>query len=306
MIGIDHRVRISAGLGRKDRSTSDARRVETSLAELLEAAATLADRKGAHYWTPGYRMDAGPGEPYERRIATLERAELVGFDFDDGSPEQIRALLDSLARMGVAHLAHTSYSHRPGHARIRLALPLAEPIGADAYAETWRRIALWASEAHGLVADPAPSHIASVFYYGQPIGSPVPWVDGLPEDPGVARWAVFVPGRAVTPAPAPERPRAPQRSASAMRFGTLVTRPGRVAAYLAKVPATNSTPDLYALICRVGDLTIDEGEVTREIEAWAARTGPAHSTGIPYSERELADNIRDALRYRQNAIGGAA
>lgn len=72
-----------------------------------------------------------------------------------------------------------------------------------------------------------------------------------------------------------------------------------------RVPATQSTPELYALVCRIGDLASDEAQVREHVTRWAERVSPYHSTGEVFSSREVEKLIGYALKYRQNAIGGA-
>ena len=57
------------------------------------------------------------------------------------------------------HVVHTTFSHRPAHAKLRLILPLAHPVRR----EDWRDVWNWASERCGMTNDPALKSAAATF-----------------------------------------------------------------------------------------------------------------------------------------------
>jgi len=295
-----HEVTLSVGRGREDKSTSDPTRARITLGQLARDLAEPAERKGAHYLTPGYRLDTEDREPYSRRELELEAADLIGLDYDALTKIQPVEIVGALERAGLAYVAATTYSHRPESPRIRVLLPLAEPVDAPTYRATWAEIAKWIEGETGAKADPAPSHMASVFYLGQRPGVEV-------GDHALApAWSLIARGRPVKPVCPPLAQPKPSSAPSRARDHVApADRACRVAAYLERVPATQSTPELYALVCRIGDLASSGDQVTEHVRRWAARVSPYHSTGEVFSEREIDKLIGYALRYRQNAIGGA-
>lgn len=57
------------------------------------------------------------------------------------------------------HILHTTWSHRPGHPKLRLTLPLAHPVRAADWREVWE----WAAARSDLENDPALKSPASTF-----------------------------------------------------------------------------------------------------------------------------------------------
>lgn len=298
----DHEVRISIGAGRPDHSTSDPSRVAITLANLAENLARPVETKGGYYLAPGYRTDTEERETYPRRELELEQADIVGLDYDAATPEQVSALLEALGEAGLAHLVATTYSHTPEAPRIRLLLPLARPVDPPTYRATWNAISVWVETETGMSADPAPSHIASVLYLGQQPGSEV---GAHPAE--ADRWVLWQDGRTTRPIePEAARPKPKLAATEPRPHVAPADRAARVAAYLDRVPTTSSTPELYQLVCRVGDLASDEAQVREHVTRWARRADPHHSTGEVFSEREIDKLIGYAIKYRQNTIGGAA
>ena len=299
IIDSTHRVSLSAGVGHTDRSTGDPRRLETTIADLIVDLSGSTERKGSHYITPGYRQDTGDHESYARRELELESADIIGLDYDSASPDQVAALLAGLGAEGIAHVAATTYSHTIGNPRIRILLPISQPVDGPTYRSTWTaivdRLARWGL---GASADPAPCHLASVLYLGQAPGAVVGDTVDHPH------WVIWRDGRAIRPV-SPSGDRAPRPRIVQIEPVSPADRRTRVHAYLARIPASTCTPDLYRIVCRAGDIAADEGQLREAISRWVAANQPTHSTGETYSDREIETMVRHTIRYRQNVIGGA-
>lgn len=76
-------------------------------------------------------------------------------DYDSGVPvEEASATWEE-----YFHLIHSTWSHRPGHPKFRLVLPLAEPVRpAD-----WPRVYGWAQERTGDRVDPTGKSVGTTF-----------------------------------------------------------------------------------------------------------------------------------------------
>ena len=75
------------------------------------------------------------GKPVCRRASNAELLSMVVLDVDDGTS------VDELIAPGVFCLAHTSWSHTPDAPKWRVIYPLAEPVPAAQWGDTWRGVA---------------------------------------------------------------------------------------------------------------------------------------------------------------------
>lgn len=97
-----------------------------------------------------------PGQP--RKAENVTRVFACVLDFDSGvAIEEATALL-----IGYEYLLYTTHSHTERAPRFRVVLPLASPVDASEWHETWERIAR-AFHVFDHV-DKAPRHAAAMFY----------------------------------------------------------------------------------------------------------------------------------------------
>lgn len=288
-------VRFSAGAGTTNGPTTSVRTAVCSIGDLARLLAVRTPHKRHRYVCPGLMPTEAPAGASTNRSKALGRdAEFVGMDFDGCSVRALARALADLRRQGLAYVASTTYSHatkaEPWHARVRLLLfPSSAIPDAASYDAQWAHWASWA-EAMGLGnLDPAPRHIASVFYVGRAT-SPRDWTR-VHHGHGFDLVEVPPPVERLTITTTSTRPELPG------------TRRARAKAYLEVVPATASEPDLYRLICRVIDLCPDEGDVIDLVLAWADRVGPTHSTGVPFTADEIRSKVQGAYRYRGSQPG---
>lgn len=88
-----------------------------------------------------------------RRSSNTVAVSMVVLDIDDGTP------LDDVLAPGVFAIAHTSWSHTDALPKWRVIYPLAEPVPAQDWAQTWRGVAArWPS------VDPSTKDPARMYY----------------------------------------------------------------------------------------------------------------------------------------------
>jgi hypothetical protein len=93
------------------------------------------------------------GKPVCRRASNAELLSMVVLDVDDGTS------VDELIEPGVFCLAHTSWSHTPDAPKWRIIYPLAEPVPAAQWGDTWRGVAAkWPS------IDPSTKDPSRIYY----------------------------------------------------------------------------------------------------------------------------------------------
>lgn len=93
------------------------------------------------------------GKPVCRRASNAELLSMVVLDVDDGTS------VDELIEPGVFCLAHTSWSHTPDAPKWRVIYPLAEPVPAAQWGDTWRGVAAkWPS------IDPSTKDPSRMYY----------------------------------------------------------------------------------------------------------------------------------------------
>lgn len=93
------------------------------------------------------------GKPVCRRASNAELLSMVVLDVDDGTS------VDELVEPGVFCLAHTSWSHTPAAPKWRIIYPLAEPVPASEWGDTWRGVAAkWPS------IDPSTKDPSRIYY----------------------------------------------------------------------------------------------------------------------------------------------
>lgn len=93
------------------------------------------------------------GKPVCRRASNAELLSMVVLDVDDGTS------VDELIEPGVFCLAHTSWSHTPDAPKWRVIYPLAEPVSAAQWGDTWRGVAAkWPS------IDPSTKDPSRIYY----------------------------------------------------------------------------------------------------------------------------------------------
>jgi hypothetical protein len=148
------------------------------LSRLLTTFAELRDKRQAPCWSPTRYAKGATA----RSNAGVEAVSCLVFDCDRIEPDWARL-------EGYWYLAHTTYQHAPGQPRWRLVLPLAAPVPARQWSQTWRR-------AHAVVcpeADPSCKDASRQYY--------------VPSHPsGVQPEARCHAGRLLDPAALPELP----------------------------------------------------------------------------------------------------
>ena len=77
-----------------------------------------------------------------RNRASVKASNLITYDIDDVPAEMMDALLKEEIIPGIGLIAHTTRSHTPESPRLRLAIPLIEPLPADDYNRVSRIVAL--------------------------------------------------------------------------------------------------------------------------------------------------------------------
>ena len=142
------------------------------LVSMLSCAWTYRRKLDAPCWSPAiYPRDA------VRRRASVSAVSALVLDYDDGLPiEDARRPWSKWT-----HLVHTSWSHRPGHPKFRIVVPLAQPVQA----RHWRRAWHWAqtrADGHLDEATKDPSRL--YLLPGRP-SEAVPFVVDLEEGEGV-------------------------------------------------------------------------------------------------------------------------
>lgn len=96
---------------------------------------------------------AEAGREVCRRASNAELLSMVVLDVDDGTS------VDELIEPGVFCLAHTSWSHTPDAPKWRIIYPLAEPVPASQWGDTWRGVAArWPS------VDPSTKDPSRMYY----------------------------------------------------------------------------------------------------------------------------------------------
>lgn len=101
-------------------------------------------------WSPALYQEDG-----RRDSDSVIHVSCLVLDFDSGvSIDEVSA---DWARW--YHVIHTTWSHRPSHPKLRLAVPLAHPV----HAADWRDVWEWAAERSELENDPALKSPASTF-----------------------------------------------------------------------------------------------------------------------------------------------
>ena len=167
------------------------------------------------------------GKPVCRRASNAELLSMVVLDVDDGTS------VDELIEPGVFCLAHTSWSHTADAPKWRVIYPLAEPVPASQWSDTWRGVAAKWPSIDSSTKDP------SRIYYVPAVRQPSPLCQG-PKRLAYRRGtyeARLQLGRWLTPPappPAPERlrqVRAPGRVDYRMLSGD---RRGRYGAAIAR------------------------------------------------------------------------
>jgi hypothetical protein len=100
--------------------------------ERVEHAREAPSKEGLARWAPVEFRDA------KRCLANVIRAHAVVLDVDDGS------VLDTIvaALEGLFVIAHSTFSATPEQMRMRVVVPLDEPVDAEGYDRVWRWLAL--------------------------------------------------------------------------------------------------------------------------------------------------------------------
>ena len=110
--------------------------------EALKAEARKGIKRMLRLWSPvHYRPGASRGSD------GVESLSCLVLDYDDGT-----RVADASARWeSFFHIVHTTWSHTDAHPKLRLTLPLVQPVrGAD-----WGAVWAWAEQRTGQVIDPA-------------------------------------------------------------------------------------------------------------------------------------------------------
>ena len=90
---------------------------------------------------------------HDRRASNAQLLSMVVLDVDDGT------CVDELIEPGTFCLAHTSWSHTPDAPKWRVVYPLAEPVPAQDWPQTWRGVAArWPS------VDPSTKDPSRMYY----------------------------------------------------------------------------------------------------------------------------------------------
>ena len=106
------------------------------------------------------------GKPVCRRASNAELLSMVVLDVDDGTS------VDELIEPGVFCLAHTSWSHTADAPKWRVIYPLAEPVPASQWSDTWRGVAAKWPSINSSTKDP------SRIYYVPAVRQPSPLCQG--------------------------------------------------------------------------------------------------------------------------------
>lgn len=102
-------------------------------------------------WSP-----ADYPEGARRSSAAVLSLSCIVLDLDDGARvEQARAAWEDWP-----HIVHTTWSHTPEAPRLRLVVPLEEPVAR----RDWSRVWHWAHARSGLVADPACKDPSRIYF----------------------------------------------------------------------------------------------------------------------------------------------